>query len=76
MIPSLVDTKCQLYGAVKGLKYLHEANLTHGDLKGVRSWVLLDASVISHSLAGEYSHDKRHAPYGVSRGFWVHHHGV
>ena len=27
----------QLYGAVQGLKYLHDANLTHGDLKGVRA---------------------------------------
>ena len=27
----------QLSGAVQGLKYLHDANLTHGDLKGVRA---------------------------------------
>jgi len=27
----------QLYGAVQGLKYLYGANLTHGNLKGVRA---------------------------------------
>jgi len=42
--PLLPFTKArqQLHGAVQGLKYLHGANLTHGDLKGVGSSSLCD----------------------------------
>ena len=32
---SFTKTQRQLHGAAQGLKYLHSANLTHGDLKGV-----------------------------------------
>jgi len=36
----------QLHGAVQGLKYLHDASLTHGDLKGVRALPSFDLSVV------------------------------
>ena len=36
MLRSLVYAEPQLYDAAKGLKYLHDANMTHGNLKGVR----------------------------------------
>jgi len=37
-VPATSFTKIsqQLYGAAQGLKYLHRANLVHGDIKGVR----------------------------------------
>ena len=52
----------QLYGAVQGLKYLHDANLTHGDLKGVRIYhrpILLPPP---NPLAAKHPHDERRAP--------------
>ena len=43
-VPS--EPRRQLHGAVQGLKYLHDASLTHGDLKGVRAWPLPDVSTV------------------------------
>ena len=44
-VPFLIAPGYQLYGAVEGLRYLHEANLTHGDLKGVRNWISPEVSL-------------------------------
>ena len=38
-------TRQQLYGAAKGLEYLHGASLAHGDLKGVRVSQFRDRSI-------------------------------
>ena len=34
---SCIKPRQQLHGAAQGLKYIHDANLIHGDLKGVRT---------------------------------------
>ena len=34
---TFIKTQQQLHGVAQGLKYLHGANLTHGDIKGVRT---------------------------------------
>ena len=73
----LIHPERQLHGAAQGLKYLHDANLTHGDLKGVRDSTRSNAfAIVSYSAAGKHSHDKSHAPSGMPCGFRVHDNGA
>ena len=73
----LIPPEHQLHGAAQGLKYLHDANITHGDLKGVRDSTPSNVfAIVSYSAVGKHSHDKSHAPSGVPCGFWVHDNGA
>ena len=76
MMRSLTVPECQLYDAVQGLKYLHDTNLIHGDARGVCVWNTPNIPWIPYPLIGKYFREKRHAPYCVSRGFWVYHPGA
>ena len=45
LVTSFTNTRQQLHGAARGLKYLHGARLAHGDLKGVGAFPFRDRSL-------------------------------
>ena len=77
IIPSLIPPEHQLRGAAQGLRYLRDANLTHGDLEVVRDSTPSNLfPIVSYSAVGKHPHNKSRAPSGMPREFWIHDNGA